>query len=564
MKTVSKYSRLMGVILIVALMLGAMSVHAQDERKVLISGVSMVGGDPETIDPGLTQASQENQINQEMFIGLTHQDEETGDVVPGIAESWDISEDGTVITYHLIQDIPWVRYNAETDAVEQVMDESGNPRYVTANDLVYGWQRNLSAELASPYAYVITPYVLNGVEYNAGEAAAEDLGVKAIDDYTFEVTMPEAVGFAPSIHGLWTADPMPQWAIEEGGDSWTEAEYINTYGPFALKEWAHDESVTLVKNPFWPGTDHVPQASIDEIQMRFLDPQAQFAEYQAGTIDAITIPLEALDQVNADATLSAEKSTGTQLCTYYVGYNIEKAPMDNVHLRRALSYAVDRQSIVDNVTKGGQIPARWFARPGLTAAPTLETNPDLGITLDVDMAQAELQLALDEMGLASAADLPAITLAYNDSSGHAAIMQAIQQMWTDNLGITAQLSAMDPTTYFSIMNEDATQSYRSGWCNDYPDANNFDNDVFHSGSTQNGTNYASDAFDALVDQARLETDTDVRRDLYVQAENLLVVEDAAIIPIYWYTTNQLTKPYVERTYAITGREAFEKWDIAAH
>jgi oligopeptide transport system substrate-binding protein len=545
-------------------------VGAQDEGgKNLVLGINMVGGDPETIDPGLSQASQENQILNEMFIGLTHQNEETADVTSGMADSWDISEDGTVITYHLVHDVPWVHYNADTDQVEQVMDDSGNPRFVTAQDFVYGWTRHLDPATQSPYSYVLAPYILNGEAFcqctgSTETATAEDLGIKAIDDYTFEVTMPEAVGFAPNIHGLWGGSAIPQWAVEAGGDSWTEPEYINTYGPFTLKEWAHDESVTLIKNPLWPGTESVPQPQVDTVTLRFLDQQAQFAEYQAGTMDAINVPLEALDQVHADATLSAELSTGTQLCTYYIGFNNELDPLTNVHLRRAFSYGVDRQSLVDNVTKGGQIPARWFARPGLTAAPTLETNPDLGISFDSDMAQSELAEALGDLGLASAADLPTITLAYNDTAGHAAIVQALQQMWTDNLGITVQLSAMDSTTYFSTINADAPTLFRSGWCQDYPDANNFDYDVMRSTSDQNTGNYNNPDFDALVDQARVETDTDVRHDLYVQAEDLMIVQDAAMIPIYWYTTNQLTRPYVERTYSIIGREQFEKWDVQAH
>jgi len=548
---------------LVCLLLAAFvgTVGAQDAEKYVITGLQMVGGDIETIDPALSETSSSNQIIAELFIGLTHQNEETAAVIPGIAESWDISEDGRTYTFNLIPEIPWVRYNAETSAVEQVMDESGNPRYVTAQDMVYGWGRTLDPATASPYAYVLSAVVEGGVEYSAGEAGADAMQIAAVDDYTFEVTLPEPLAYAPGIYGLWMANPQPQWAIEAGGDEWTEPENINTYGPWALKEWAHDESITLIANPFWPGTDHIPQPMLEEVTMRFLDPQAQFAEYLAGSMDAIDVPLEELDRVRADPTLSTEYAVGARSCTYYLGFDNTEAPLDNANLRRALSLSIDRQSLVDNVTRGDQEPARWFSRPGLVAAPTMDTHPDLGIEFDAAAAQEALALALSDLGLSSVDELPALTASFNDASGHGAIVQAIQQMWADNLGLQVQLNAMDPTTYFSTVSEDAPMIFRSGWCQDYPDANNFLFDVFHSASSQNDPHYNNPEFDALIEEARVLTDEAERRELYAQAEEIFIVQDAGIAPIYWYTFNQLTKPYVERTASVIGRQHYERWDV---
>jgi oligopeptide transport system substrate-binding protein len=536
-------------------------VSAQD-MKVLHTGINMVGADPETIDPGISQASQGNQIITLMFVGLTSLDGSNNNTLPAMASDWTISDDGLVYTFNLIQEVPWVHYNPDTDAVEQVMDADGNPRYVTAHDFEYGIKRMLDPATASPYAFLPMQYIAGATEFNSGEGSADDVAVTAIDDYTLEITALESLGFNPTIYGLWMNDAVPQWAIDECGDSWTEADCINTYGPFAMKDWEHDVNVTVVKNPFWPGTVGRGQAKLDEVVLHFLDPQAQMAEYEAGTLDAISPPIEEMDRIKADPTLSSELIIAPRFCTYYVGINLEKPPLsDSVHLRRALSYAVDRQSIVDNVTKGGQEPARWFARPGLAAAPTMETHPDVGIGYDPDMAQAELALALDELGVASVDEIPSISLGYNDSSGHAAIMQAIQQMWSDTLGITVQLSAMDSTTYFTVLHEDAPQVYRSGWCLDYPDANNFNRDVLRSDSTFNDEHFVNAEYDALVDQARTMTDNDARRELYAQAENIVSRDVTAIINIYWYTFVQLTKPYVERTTNVTGREYYEQWDL---
>lgn len=552
-----KFNRLIGLTGVLLLVFAISIVGAQD-MKTLVTSLSMVGGDIPTIDPGLAETSSSIEVINQIFIGLTSQEETTGAPEDGIAT---YTVEGNTYTFSIMPDIYWVRYNAESGAVEQVLDDAGNPRTVTAGDVAYGMLRSLNPETASPYSYVLVPYIVGAAEFNSGEGAMEDVAIEVVDDLTLKITAPEAVSFAPSIYGLWMARAVPQWAIEEYGDLWIEAENIQTFGPYALKEWLHDESITIIKNPFWAGTDAIPAAKIDEVTFRFLDPAQAFAEYLAGNIDAADVPLEEIERVKADPTLSEEYVVGTNPCTYYLGFDNVEAPTDNVHLRRALSFAIDRQSIVDNVTRGGQIPAQWFARPGLNAAPTLETHPDLGVVYNPELAQQEFALALEELGM-TAEELGAmITLSYNDSSGHAAIMQAIQQMYQDTLGLSVTLTPLEPSTYFASLSEEAPAVYRSGWCQDYADANNFLYDVFYSASSQNDTGFNSPEFDALVERARLSNDQAERLELYAQAEQILVVDVAAIAPIYWYTVNQVIKPYVEPTISVTGNEVYYNWDI---
>lgn len=551
-------SRLFRLGLVLALLLVAVSVTSAQEPKVLTTGLGMVGGDLPTIDPGLAETSSSIEVINQIFVGLTAQDVTTGDPQLGLAESMEVSEDGLTFTFHMMQNVPWVRYNADTGEVEQVLDDSGNPRLVTAQDVVNGMLRSLDPETASPYSYVLVPYIVGAAEYNGGTGAAEDVQVTAVDEFTVQITSVEPVSFAPSIYGLWMSRAVPQWVIDEFGDVWTEPENIATNGPFAVKEWAHEESLTIVKNPFWPGTEAIPQAKLDEVTFVFLDPAQQFAEYLAGNLDASSIPLEELERAKTE--FASEYITGTNPCTYYLGYDNTEEPMTNASLRRALSLAVDRQSIVDNVTKGGQIAAQWFSRPGLTAAPTLETNPDLGIKYDPEAAQETLAVALEELGLSDVSELPPLTLSYNDSSGHAAIVQAIQQMWADTLGIQVELVALEPSTYFATLSEEAPIIYRSGWCQDYSDANNFLYDVLYSKSSQNDVGFNNAAYDALVDEARLLSDVDQRRELYAQAEQILVYEEAAVVPIYWYTTNRLIRSNIEEATSVTGNEAYYLWD----
>lgn len=547
--------------LILALVLPSLisTATAQGDPKVLVTAYGT--GDPRSIDPQLAIDTRDMTMVTQLFPGLTWLNEDTRDVELSMAASYDVSEDGTVHTFHLLEQVPWVRYNTETGAVEQLLDESGNSRYVTASDFVFGWTRALDPATAAPGAYMMAPYIVGATEFNAGEGSADALGLRAVDDYTFEVTAPEAVGYVLGIYGLGTARPTPAWAIEESGDVWTEPENIATYGPFALKEWAHEESITFVKNPFWPGSAGIGQAKVDELTIRFMDNPVQLREYEADTMDVIFAPASELDRIHADSTLNSELSIVPGLCSQAWGFHTQKAPFDNVHIRRAFSYAVDRQSLVDFVTKGGEIPARWFTPPSISMAPTLEANPDLGIEFNPELAQEELKLGLQDLGLESADGLPPITVVFGNTEILNMTAQALQVMWEDTLGIRVELSALDTTTYWSTMEENAGQIYRAGWCPDYNDANNYLRDVMRSDSIYNYGRWQNAEFDRLVDEARLLSDPDQRRALYAQAEQLMVVDDAATMPLYWPITAMLTKPYVSRTYSTTGVEAYWKWDI---
>jgi oligopeptide transport system substrate-binding protein len=298
-----------------------------------------------------------------------------------------------------------------------------------------------------------------------------------------------------------------------------------------------------------------------------LDATAQLADYESGNLDYIPEPpLADLDRIKADPTLSQELSIGPYMCTYYYGYNTKAPVVDDVRVRRALSMAIDRQSLIDNVTKGGQIPAQWFARPGQAGAPTLEEYPDLGVKYDVAAAKAELDSYLADEG--TTADQLDLTLMFNTSSGHQAIAEAIQQMWKDNLGVDVKVVNQEWKVYLVTTKDPVAtpQIFRMGWCMDYPDANNWDKDVAAVGGSQNpreggGFNWENPAYEQLVADAAVELDPAKRTEMYAQAEEILVVTDAVMAPIYWYTQLDMTKPYVTRTYSADGHERFEKWDI---
>ena len=310
----------------------------------------------------------------------------------------------------------------------------------------------------------------------------------------------------------------------------------------------------------------MPAPKLDEVVFSMLDETAAFAEFEAGNLDSTGVPLADIDRVKADPELSKLYYTAPNLCTYYYGYNTKAPFVDDARVRRALSQAIDRQSLIDNVLKGGQEPAQWFARPGLAAAPTMASHPDLGIKFDAAAANKNLDEYLAEKGLTK--DKLDITLMFNTSSGHQKIAEAIQQMWKTNLGIDVKLTNQEWKVYLKTIRDPigTPQIYRLGWCQDYPDANNFTREVFAMGGSANpseggGINWANDAFEEIVKKAAVEQDAAKRLEMYAEAEELLVDTEAAIAPIYWYTRNTVTKPYVVRTFSASGHESYEKWDI---
>jgi len=229
--------------------------------------------------------------------------------------------------------------------------------------------------------------------------------------------------------------------------------------------------------------------------------------------------------------------------------------MDNPLVRKAFSAAIDRQSLIDYVTKGNQIPATTFTCPGIFG----HVAPEEGVGIGYDPEAAKKYLA--DAGYPEGKGLPEITLMFNTSEGHRKIAQAIQQMWKEVLGVEVNLTNQEWKVYLNTINEDAPQIYRLGWCADYPDANNWVYEVFHSTDSNNRIKWHNAEFDRVTEEAARESDPTKRLELYKRAEQILCEEEAAMAPIYFYTTVFVTKPYLQRTIAPMGGEHFKDWKI---
>jgi oligopeptide transport system substrate-binding protein len=530
-----------------------------------------LGTEPPTADPSLATDTTSIAVDGNIFMGLTVIDQVTSETKPFLATDWSASDDGLTYTFNMRDDIPWVQYNTTTGEVDPVYDDAGNQRFVNAHDVEYGVKRTLDPATGSTYAYVL--YIIkNAQAVNTGEEGVtlDDVGVKAVDDYTVEFTLETPAGFFPTIASMWVAYPMPQWTIDAAGDKWTEPGTIVTNGPYVMTEWVHGSEMKLAKNPYWPMADTV---QIDEIHfLMIVETSTAFALYENGELDTAAVPLPEIDRVKADPVLGAEYYQAPVACTYYYGFVNNKPPMDDARVRQAFSMTVDKQSLIDNVLKGGQQPAGFFAPPGIFGRP--DDDSGIGLAYDPAAANALLDEYLTEKGI-TRDDLD-ITLMHNTSEGHAAIAAAIQQMWLDNLGVNVNVENQEWSVYLDTLNKstplaDVPQVFRMGWCADYADENNWVYEVFNAdaGANRLRRGCVDDTceevvlqdFDNITEEARAEQDPAVRKELYTEAERLLSEVEAAYIPIYFYTTVAVTKPYLERTYPSVAPPAYYEWTI---
>ena len=532
--------------------------------------------EPPTLDPSLATDTTSVDAIRNLFVGLTQFHPETGEVQPYLATEWSVGEDeegNQTWTFTLRDDIAWVNYDPTTGETTQVTDADGNPLFVDAHDVVYGAKRTVDPATASDYAYV-TYVIQNAQAINTGEegVTVDDLGVEALDDYTVQFTLDHPAAYFPSIAGMWILNPMPQVAIEEWGTKWTEAGLIVSNGPYVLEEWIHGGELNLVKNPLWINADDV---QIERVQgVMITEDSTAFALYENDELDTQAVPLPDIDRVKADPELSEQFVNAPEACTYYYGFTNNKPPFDDVRVRTAFTQSIDRQSLIDNVTKGGQIPATSFAPPGIFGAPT---PGEVGLPYDAEAAKAALQEYLDENEM-TLEDFNAmgITLMHNTSEGHALIAAAIQQMWADNLGVEVAVENQEWKVYLDTIGNDTPLEemphiWRLGWCADYPDENNWVHEVFNADAGANRLRRGCEddtcqevtlsEFDELTEQAGQETDPAVRTELYYDAERILAEEEVAYAPIYHYTIVNCVKPWLTRNFPLLGGADFFNWTI---
>jgi oligopeptide transport system substrate-binding protein len=492
------------------------------------------GAEPPSLDPGLATDTTSSNVLLAIMDPLVRLNADTNEAEPSLAESWDLSEDGKTVTYHLSPDGKWT---------------NGDP--VTAGDFVYSWKRTLSPELAADYAYQLYG-IVGGFEYNSCtkkcEALADKVGVEAPDDSTLVVHLTSAQPWfiQQSAHHSFLA--VHQATVEQFGDKWTEPANIVTNGPFKLAKWEHEAEIDLVKNDEWRDAASVKLTSIPGKIV--VDGTTRVQSFESGEIDALDgsgIPPDEIARLKETPEYELYPSLGT----YYYGVNIKNIP--DIHQRRALSLAMNRREIIDQIAQADQLVATGMSPKGISGFDQITPNsPWTPEEADLDQAKDELSQA--------ASPKKDINLFFNNAPGHKEIATAVQAQWTQ-LGINSTLKQQEWAQYLEFLGpppNNAVDVYRLGWIYDFPDAIN-GLELWTCDSGNNNTNYCDKDFDALVAQAKEEPDETARFAIYKQLEEKLFGQDGAlpIMPIYWYTYPNLEKLSVKDTFFISALDQID-------
>lgn len=483
-----------------------------------------------TLDPGLIEVVDDSHIARQLFEGLYNQDAE-GNITPGVALSHEVSEDGLTYTFNLRPEAMW---------------SDGTP--VTANDFVYAWQRAADPATASPYAWYIELMKVQGAaEVIAGEAAPDTLGVRAVDDHTFEVTLTSPLPYFPQMVTHTTTYPVPRQAIEAHGDQWTQPGNLVGNGAYILAERVPQERVVLTRNEnYWDNENTIIETVGFYVIM---DENQALTRWESGEMQMVPTPAgqypTLLEQYPDEAFASP------LLCTYYYHVNLREdanpALLDE-RVRHALNLAIDRQVITDAILAGGQTPAYTLVHEA-TAGWEVPEVPAVAMTQEE--RNAEAQRLMQEAGYGTGGEPLTLEILYNTSESHQQIAVAIGQMWKQTLGVETTLANQEWQTFLDARKEGAFDLARAGWCADYNEASSF-LDIMTSNSEANDSKYLNPEFDALMEESRTAEDP---LSIYQQAEAMMA-EDAPFLPIYFYSSNDMIDSSVQ---GFPDQNAQETW-----
>jgi len=460
-----------------------------------------------SVDPQVVEDVSGADIVRDLFEGLMNQDED-GNLIPGVATGYTTNDGKDVYTFTLRDNAKW---------------SNGDP--VVAGDFVYAWRRAVDPELSSPYAwYMELMSIENASEIIAGEKPIEELGVTAVDDHTLEVKLSAPLPYFPQMTTHGTTFPTPQKVIEEHGADWTKPENIVSNGAYVLTEHLPQERSVRERNEMYWDNDNT---IIDKVVALVInDENVALTRYLAGELDRTEVPAGQFPRLKKEH--PEEAISFPRLCNYYYTFNLtDEGPeaFKDPNVRQALSLAVDRKIITENVLAGGQPEAYTFA-PAATAGFTV---PDVEMA---SMTQAERdELAKELMADAGyGPDNPlSFNMVYNTSEGHKKIAVALSQMWKQKLGVETELANMEWKVFLEERGNQNFELARGAWCGDYNEASTF-LDLLQSDSGYNDGKYKNDRVDELLAQAKTADDTGP---LYTEVEQI-IAQETPIIPIYHY------------------------------
>lgn len=481
-----------------------------------------IGSEFRSLDPQLIADTTSAAGAYQLFDGLVRFGE--GGVRPAVAQRWEVGDNGTRYTFFLRDGVTW---------------SNGDP--VTASDFVYAWTRGLDPATGSEYATQLY-YIKGGRALNqakdaaAVEAAKQNLGLQAIDAKTLQVTLESPAPYWIQLAATPTYFPVHRASVEASRDWAAQPANLVTNGPFKLQSWAPRQQAVFVKNPaYW----NAASVKLDQLTVSFVEEQATALElFESGQLEMVQSPPPAeLNRLRKEGRLQFQNTFGT----YYLLFNTRQRPFNDPRVRLALSMAIDRTSLVENVLRAGQRPATGWVPYGARDENDREFRDSAGDLIKMDLPGAKRLLI--EAGYPNGQGLPATELIYNTSEGHRAVAEAVIEMWRQNLGIT---SVRATNLEWKVLLDRAAKGdfniLRTAWTGDYLDPMTF-LEVFTTGNGQNSGRYSNRRYDELVAQARSTEDQRVRMPAMREAEALLMSE-MPLVPIYFYTMPYLLSPRV--------------------
>ncbi|MDE9452338.1 oligopeptide ABC transporter substrate-binding protein OppA [Xenorhabdus bovienii] len=469
--------------------------------------------EPVSLDPHKSDSSSEFDILRDFFERMVAIDKKDK-VIPALAERWETNDNKTWV-FHLRKGIKW---------------SDGSP--ITAHDVVFSWRRMVTPDTISPYgSYLVQATVVNAYDVLSGKKKPEELGVKALDDATIEVTLgrPKADLLQMMAHPVMS--PISEKVVKKYGNKWTQPEFFVSNGPFKLSEWIVNEKIVGVRNPYYWDDKHTVINKVTYLPLS--DYKADLNRYMAGELDIS-------NGGPSDFFPTLKKKFGDQfhispiMSVYYYLFNTQKPPFNDVRVRQALTLALDRAIITDKVLGNGQKPAFDVVYPG--SGGIFLKHPDYA-SWTQEQRVAKAKSLLNEAGFNENNPLK-FTLLYNTSDGHKKIAIAASSMWKKNLGVEVVLQNQESKSLYDTMSQGNFEVVRYAWNADYNSPTSF-LDIFTTGNTNNIPQYSNKEFDQWVLKADETNDK-----IYYQRALDILIQDSPAIPVYYYVRTKLVKPYV--------------------
>ncbi|MEE8305886.1 MAG: peptide ABC transporter substrate-binding protein [Gammaproteobacteria bacterium] len=473
--------------------------------------------EPQTLDPHRAEGVPSSNIMRDLFEGLTSE-APNGDVIGGAASSWEISDNGLTYTFTLRSEARW---------------SNGDP--VTAHDFVYGLRRSLDPATLSNYTFILAP-ILNADAVSQAELPPQAIGVHAIGELTLEIKLSGPTPYFLGLLNHATSYPVHRPSVEAHGSQHTRPGNLVSNGAYALDQWSVQSHIKLVRNPqYWDNANTV----IDEVWYYPIEEQStELRRYRANELDyTYDIPYKQLDWIREN--LPDELLIAPYLGSYYYGFNLTRPPFkDNLPLRRALALAINREILTERVTGAGEIPAYGWVPP----VTDYQGQKMLGADWD-QQRRNEAAVEYYQQAGYSRENPVELQILYNTHDNHRSIAVAIAAMWKQVLGVETSLVNQEWKVFLDTrLRKVETQVFRAGWIGDYNDAHTF-SVLMGSRSGRNDPGYDNPEYDRLLALAAQESDLAARRQILEQAERILL-EDLPIIPIYFYVTKRMMKPWV--------------------